>query len=219
MVDEMEMWTEQLVGDVAALKRRAKQRFTIADLEDFLKLLETRFSTMSELAPLVEAVQLVLQLLDSLKGMIKTDVVSRKGLKVPEMVLQLDVLAYNVQESIQRILDASDVIYRASDSLPKEQGQVIIDANTSILEASNVADLTAQRVRKITHSLEGFSRISTYGLVFFSPILPSSYSSFTIEKGKEGEAGGASTAGDHLLEGPQLPGKSMSQDDIDALFS
>lgn len=110
-------------------------------------------------------------------------------------------------ESIERA--AEQVRKKATDPEVEAQVNAILDGVVKILEASNFQDITGQRITKVMKTL-GFveervaAMIRTWGVDAFND-LPT-----PVEVSDNEEA--------HLLNGPQMEGKAISQADIDSLF-
>lgn len=92
--------------------------------------------------------------------------------------------------------------------MPPEQGEKLTAAVTRIFEACNFQDLTGQRITKVVGALKHIE--TKIGALMHA-------------LGEEIGAPPPAPADDEdpekkLLNGPQMPGQGVSQDDIDRLF-
>jgi chemotaxis protein CheZ len=151
-----------------------------------------------------------------------------KDEKIPEASDQLDAIVKTTEAATGQIMDACerldsahqqirdrlmsanppidpDVIAGVEDSLLETQTHI-----TSIYEACNFQDLTGQRIQKITTALREVERQVMRMVIVFGLRKDNKMDEET-KKRFEGDAA--------LLNGPQLPGTGMEQDEIDAILA
>jgi len=97
-----------------------------------------------------------------------------------------------------------DVLAGVDDALTESQNHI-----TNIFESCNFQDLTGQRIMKIVKTLREVERQVLRMVVVFG--LQNKSVDDDMRKKLEDEA--------ELLEGPQLPGNSLEQDDIDDILN
>ena len=137
---------------------------------------------------------------------------------VDEAASELDAIVKATENATSTILDSSESIGHAADRIRQLAGydeelseiaDKIADQAMTILEACNFQDLTGQRITKVVQTLEFIADrikaiIAAWGLDAFKGVpLPEK-----LQVHSE----------DELVEGPQLDGGGISQDEIDALF-
>lgn len=121
----------------------------------------------------------------------------------------LDQLQSNQQRVIDRLIAHEppldeDVLAGIDDAMSESESLI-----TSIYEACTFQDLTGQRIMKIVKTLKEIERQVLRMVVVFG--LNQDKVDDETRKELEEEA--------NLLEGPQLPGNSLDQDDIDDILS
>jgi len=132
---------------------------------------------------------------------------------------QLDAIVEATESATQNILDATEqveeVIKRMIALYPQNQEMINLSEEAGghligIMEACGFQDITGQRVTKVVKTLSFIEErvgavIGIWGADAFQDI--------PVDK-PEAEDGGD----EKLMNGPQLGGQGISQDDIDALF-
>ena len=114
------------------------------------------------------------------------------------------------------ILDCVEQIEKMKPDLTPAHAEKVNDLVTRIYEACNFQDITGQRITKVVKTLEQIDHkvsvlLNAFGDTSHPPV-----------PGLAGAAPAVAVAATQpdadLLNGPQLPGKGISQADIDALF-
>jgi chemotaxis protein CheZ len=133
---------------------------------------------------------------------------------------ELDEIVSATEDATNSILDSSEAITAHCEAILSEIGDLDViaprlhdvnDQVARIMEACNFQDITGQRISKVVRTLEFIEdRIKTivedWGRDAFLDLpLPD-------------DEGPAEDDESHLLNGPQLQNKGLSQDDIDSLF-
>ncbi len=128
---------------------------------------------------------------------------SMQNIEIPEAQDELSAVVSATEEATNIILDSVEGLESLSASFTGECAEKWQSLIVRIYEASNFQDITGQRIAKVVNTLRGIeSRVQK--LTAFFPGEDAATSDVTGDMG--------------LLNGPQLPEKAVTQDDIDALF-
>src|SRR5262249_6493974 len=130
---------------------------------------------------------------------------------IPGATDQLDAVVGATEEATNKIMDECDRIGGIAAALAPEQAGELAGCVTRIFEACNFQDLTGQRITKVVTALKHIDE---------------KIQALLAALGDEGASGPAPASGPlsaedrekQLLNGPQLPGTGVSQDEIDKLF-
>jgi chemotaxis protein CheZ len=133
---------------------------------------------------------------------------------IPDATDELDAVVKETEEATNAIMQASEEIETVTATLKGEAMTKLSNAVTKIYEACSFQDITGQRIRKVVRALKEIEAkvgemVAT--LDDGSPASKNSAAAPAQAETKDDEAG--------LLNGPQLAGGAISQDDIDSLFS
>ena len=133
---------------------------------------------------------------------------------------QLDAIVVATREATDTILDAVEGISEDTDKLraesdPKKHDELcnqITEKTMRAMEACGFQDLTGQRVTKIVRSIKFLEeRVEAMAQLWGPSEIQKAGDRIAQRKApKDGEIS---------LEGPQLPGEAVSQEDIDKFFS
>jgi len=116
---------------------------------------------------------------------------------------ELEEIVTETARAANRIMDAAEAIERAAADAEPPLANALMDAVTSIYEASAFQDITGQRIAKIVGALQAMESNLTSLVAAFGP---------PEEEALVAEGDAA------LLNGPQLEKNASNQSDIDALF-
>jgi len=131
---------------------------------------------------------------------------------IPTATDELDAVVEATAEATNIILDAAEQIGQMVPSLPEEQGRKIEEIVTRIFEASNFQDITGQRITKVVRTLRHIEeRVVALARAMGEDIPEGGVARQEKKVSVDDEAS--------LLNGPQLPTKANSQEDIDALLA
>lgn len=139
--------------------------------------------------------------------------------RMKRATLELDAIVGATEEATDQILEATENISLGVDAIRAFSGgrKEVVDATemieadvTKIMEACTFQDITGQRITRVVRTFEFIEDrlrkiIETFGVDSFTDISTSSTDMVIHED-------------DDLVNGPQLEGAALSQDDIDALF-
>lgn len=136
-----------------------------------------------------------------------------KGVHIPTATDELDAVVGATEEATGTIMDCCDVIQEHMSKVDKSVAEAVEAEITKIFEACSFQDITGQRITKVVKTLQAIEE--KVGKILEVVL---------------GKTPGVSLAGDggavadgedpqSLLNGPQMPDKAISQNDIDKLLA
>lgn len=134
-----------------------------------------------------------------------------KDKHIPTATDELDAVVEATAEATGAIMDSCDVIMDKASAVGGENGDAMVNEVTKIYEACSFQDITGQRITKVVKTLKDIEAKVEKLLAVVSHKMPGSAEEDGGDEGKNGDAA--------LLNGPQLPGSGISQDDIDKLLA
>lgn len=133
---------------------------------------------------------------------------------IPSATDELDAVVGATEEATNKIMDVCDEMSAIAETLSPEAKEKLLGCTTKIFEACNFQDITGQRITKVVETLKH---------------IDTKIEAIVKAMGDEIQhAGGDVHAHKNLhdadpekglLNGPQLPGNAVSQDEIDRLLS
>ncbi|MBI1300125.1 MAG: chemotaxis protein [Alphaproteobacteria bacterium] len=129
------------------------------------------------------------------------------GKHIPGATDELDAIIDATSEATATIMDSCEVIQAKAGEIEGEQGQAIINETMKIFEACSFQDITGQRVTKVVKTFRDIEE----KIDKLVAVLGIKVSVVPEEDKREGD--------DALLNGPQLAGEGISQEDIDKLLA
>lgn len=202
-------------GRLAALK--AEHGDTVS-LDEVAGVVEGLMSSLEgDLSAVDLAMHRELQALMDYIGKARREIAAINAVEIPEHHIpiatdELDAVVQATEEATGTILDAAEQVYTIAGELDGSAAERLRAIATSIYEASNFQDITGQRITKVVKTLRHIE-VKIVALV----------RAFGQDAGASGARGvpsaEASADDQELLNGPQLPAKANSQDDIDALLA
>jgi len=125
--------------------------------------------------------------------------------QIPRAGQELDAIVKATESATNTIMEAAEEIMAAADD-----SETINDACMRIFEACSFQDITGQRVTKVIGTLE-----------YIEDRLGSLQSAWGPDLGAQPANTEAAPGEDEtgLLNGPQLEGEGVSQDDVDRMFT
>ena len=132
------------------------------------------------------------------------------GTHIPGATDELDAVVAATEEATGIIMDSCDAISEYSETLDSAHKDFMLAQVTKVMEACSFQDITGQRITKVIRSLIVIDeKINSLMAVLEDKIpgLPST----VLEDKREGD--------DRILNGPQMPDKAISQEDIDKLLA
>lgn len=171
-------------------------------------------------SPQVETLQNVYEELSSLSTIIDdmhADIIATGSQEimdkhVPNATNELGAVVGSTEEASASIMDACEMIQNISEELEGDPKTEILNQTTKIFEACSFQDITGQRITKVISTLHQIETAVDRLLGLFGP--------FEDEKIQNNGSDSAMANSDEgLMNGPQLPGQAISQDDIDKLLA
>lgn len=154
------------------------------------------------------------QIIDSLKKDISLQRPEHvKNSHIPEATDELDAVVTATAEATHSIMSACEDIQEAVSAVDDTVQQAVNDKVMQIFEACSFQDITGQRIKKV---------ISTLALIEekIERIMATLGDKVGVKMGEEKLEKAISVEDEKsLLNGPQLAGKAISQDDIDKLLA
>ncbi|MGE3769717.1 MAG: protein phosphatase CheZ [Bdellovibrionales bacterium] len=124
---------------------------------------------------------------------------------------ELDAVITDTEDATNKIMNACDKISEICQTLSPETKGQLLAAVTSIYEACNFQDITGQRITKVVRALRHIEE--------WVQRLVAAVGGNSGVSEKAPQSGKPSDAEQGLLNGPQLPGKAIGQDEIDKLMA
>lgn len=131
---------------------------------------------------------------------------------IPSATDELDAVIEATAEATGSIMDACEVIEEKAESIGSDGGNQICMEVTKIYEACSFQDITGQRISKVVGALKDIEMKVNALLDVIGNKMPG----FDDDTSKVSSSDRSDAA---LLNGPQLPGSAITQDDIDKLLS
>jgi chemotaxis protein CheZ len=134
-----------------------------------------------------------------------------KDKHIPTATDELDAVVEATAEATGTIMDCCDVIQSKADAVGGEEGAAIGGEIIKIYEACSFQDITGQRITKVVTTLKTIEDKVSQLVQVLGDNLP------LKDHGEEDENAGK-TVEEMLLNGPQMPDKAITQEDIDKLL-
>lgn len=136
-----------------------------------------------------------------------------KDKHIPTATDELDAVVESTAEATGIIMDCCDVIMEKAGVVGGENGDALTAEVTKIYEACSFQDITGQRITKVVTTLKSIDEKVEKLMSILGEQVPGITG--------EGDAGdSAQVSGDEaLLNGPQMSGEGVTQDDIDKLLA
>lgn len=129
---------------------------------------------------------------------------------------ELDAVVDATEDATGTIMDNCETIQDTIDDLDSDDlSKPINDAVMNIYEACSFQDITGQRITKVVAALQGIeAQLNQLLSAVGGDDLPQSDDAVVDTGRRDGE----NLDEDDLLNGPQLPGEGIDQDEVDRLF-
>jgi chemotaxis protein CheZ len=129
---------------------------------------------------------------------------------------ELSAVVKSTEEATNKIMDATDAIIAALDHVKDIKVKQIIDSHAAMIyNACSFQDITGQRINKVIKTLD-YVEIKIAKLAKLFGSVDQNIHSLAAKNSDDVLHDTRPDA--HLMEGPQLENKGVSQSDIDALF-
>jgi len=133
----------------------------------------------------------------------------KKNLSIAAM--ELDEVVQHTEQATNKIMDKCDAINRIAIAINSPWAtKDLRDISLSILEACSFQDITGQRIRKVMRTLAEIEIRVARLVALFGGTMPVNMLADPATAKKRPD--------EHLMEGPQLKGQGVSQEDIDKLL-
>ena len=181
------------------------------------ELLDTAVALRDEDAAVRAEVAAMVRIVGQVRQEIATIAPQEEKDQVADATRELDAVVQATEEATNRILqaveNAEQMLKELEARIEDEADRALVDRiggeMVEILEASTFQDLTGQRIRKVVGTLDRV-RVRVMNLV--NILGPDTLIGISAEEADQDDEEA------YLLEGPQMEGAGLSQEDIDALF-
>lgn len=129
---------------------------------------------------------------------------------IPTATDELDAVVEATAEATGAIMDCCDVIQEKAGAAG-EGGAAIMDETMKIFEACSFQDITGQRITKVVKTLKDIEVKVNKLMNVLGAKMPDGQASAEDEDTRTGD--------ERLLNGPQMPDKAITQDDIDKMLT
>jgi len=211
-----------LASEISAL-RSGKIRH--AGATEILEIVQTIIDGMNRDVPSIDvAVRDDLEDLASYIRETKTEIMSLNPEEIseehlPTASVELDAIVDATEKATHSIMEAAELVEQVSAEVSEEMAEKLMTATTQIYEACSFQDITGQRVSKVIRALQEIEgKIDDLIGAFGDDDDAAREKRRRVREAQREEKRQEAIAEGELLEGPQLPGNAVSQDDIDALF-
>lgn len=134
---------------------------------------------------------------------------------IPTATDELDAVVGATAEATGTIMDCCEVIQEKAGEAG-EAGNAIMDETMKIFEACSFQDITGQRITKVVKTLKDIEVKVAKLMDILGTQIPGAPDDGSAAAA--GEEEDTRSVEEKLLNGPQLPGNAISQDDIDKLL-
>lgn len=132
------------------------------------------------------------------------------GKHIPTATDELDAVVGATEAASATIMDSCEEIQGIVEKIADEDAKnAIVDQTNKIFEACSFQDITGQRINKVIKTLVTIEDTVDNLLKLFGP----------VDQKALPEAVDTRTEAEKLMEGPQLAGQGVSQDEIDKLLA
>ncbi|MCB1531623.1 MAG: protein phosphatase CheZ [Alphaproteobacteria bacterium] len=135
---------------------------------------------------------------------------------IPTATDELDAVVESTAEATGKIMDSCDVIQEKAESVGGQPSDDIVAEVMKIYEACSFQDITGQRITKVVGTLKEIEGKVGALVKVLSQNMPGLHDASNDEGEDQASAASDDSA---LLNGPQMPDKAITQDDIDALLA
>lgn len=211
--------------DVAKrLEELRKEKGDTVKTDDIAEVVQSILSTVhGDLTAtdfrLYEELQNLAEFIDSAK----TDIAALRPDEVKDEYLptaadELDAIVEATAEATNSIMDATELVEGVMSELKGKRADALMDATTKIYEACGFQDITGQRITKVVGALKHIEERVDALVNAFGDEIGKYREKQAVETAEEPAAEAPPSDAD-LLQGPQLEGDGISQDEIDALLA
>lgn len=134
------------------------------------------------------------------------------GTHIPDATDELDAVVEATEVATGTIMDSCDALTDYSAKLDAPHKDFVVSEVTKVLEACSFQDITGQRITKVIKSIKHIEEKINNLMGILEEKIPGLPTTAT-------RVADTRTGDDRLLNGPQMPDKAVSQDDIDKLLA
>lgn len=133
---------------------------------------------------------------------------------IPTATDELDAVVESTAEATGTIMDAAEIIMEKAGEIGGENGDLITNEVMKIFEACSFQDITGQRITNVVKTLKTIEEKVGKMVAIIASRIPGIADSGDIPPEEDSR-----TEDEKLMNGPQMPDKAISQEDIDKLLS
>lgn len=130
---------------------------------------------------------------------------------IPTATDELDAVIGATEDATAKILECCEQIENIAGNVEESTGEQLTDVVTQIYEACSFQDITGQRIAKVVNALKNIEEKVD--------VLVKAFGDEVGAQGEQESGQGESQSDDSLMEGPQMPGQGVDQDEIDRLLN
>ncbi len=212
---------EQQLHDLSRTRR-------CVDPKDILEVVESIMASISgDHASLNHRLHADIEALANYINAAKAEIAEIKAEKInreilPEASDQLMAIVGATEQATNDIIEAVEFIEKLTEKMAPETAERVTEAVTRVYEACCFQDITGQRVSKVVTALQNVeTKVQALLQAFGEGSEADGSEADGSEVVPETSVDGATPApsDDDLMNGPQMPDESNSQDDIDAILA
>jgi chemotaxis protein CheZ len=212
----MTMANTQHLGRIAEyLRSKRNDEVSLVDVVHLAEItaesLQTFFETMDsavyrELREIAEYISSMRQEIGALQ------VNELKHTRIPAAGLELDAIVQATEKATNTIMGSAETVM-AADTSDAEAFKALVDAKMlDIFEACSFQDITGQRIAKVVETLEHIeARVSRFAAAVHTKDMAGALTDHERERETRKQK--------LMLNGPQLEGQGIAQNEVDQLFS
>ncbi len=188
--------------------------------EDVMEAVESVMATIEgDLSAVNLKLYVEIESLSSFINSAKTEIASLRPDDITEEHLpaatdELDAIVGATEQATNSIFEAVEAIEALTADMDAETADKITNAVTSVYEACGFQDITGQRITKVVAALKHIElKVGSILEAFGDQIDSQAKAPGPVQPN------GSARPDEHLMNGPQLPTESVSQEDVDALLA
>lgn len=135
-----------------------------------------------------------------------------RGIHIPAATDELDAIVGATEEATGTIMDCCELIQQNLPQMSTDVSATVESEVMKIFEACSFQDITGQRIKKVVTTLKTIEEKVAKILLIMEKIPGADVGSVSADVDTR-------TGTDRLLNGPQLPGQGVAQDEIDRLLA
>ncbi|WP_025898731.1 protein phosphatase CheZ [Sneathiella glossodoripedis] len=216
---EQAVFAEHLTKRVETIREEMGSTVAVEDVADLVeKLMCSMEGDIS--GPQIQIHSQILELVDFIKKA-RVEISSLQPQEISEQHIpaaadELSAIVDATEDATNTFLDAAETLGEIGANIGGDQEAKIADVITQIYEASNFQDITGQRINKVVSTLQHIETvINKMADSMGAPVNKDAARTDATDVLKENDE----RPDADLLNGPQMDGDGVSQDEIDALLA